>query len=172
MFWRFWRKGSLTERMNHKRVCIVYFRDQKLQVWALYLGKIVCFLLPVMLSLLHGDYLEDAGEGLLVLFLDGISPEEDDQVAWKTEYRWGQGELSAHLPCHWCPSWTRPVDGGCGGPGWCWGAGRRGDGPAGSRRSCYTLRHQLQFSPPCEETAFWLWKSFLREDRQGIKAEK
>ena len=40
-----------------------------------------------MLSLLYGDYLEDAGKGLLVLFLDGLSPEKDDQVAWKTEYR-------------------------------------------------------------------------------------
>ena len=27
----------------------------------------------------------DAGKGLLVLFLDGLSSEEDDQVAWKTE---------------------------------------------------------------------------------------
>ena len=40
-----------------------------------------------MLSLLDGDYLHDAGEGLLVLLLDGLSPEEDDQVAGKTEYR-------------------------------------------------------------------------------------
>ena len=125
-----------------------------------------------MLSLFHGDYLEVAGDGLLVLFLGGLSPEEDDQVAWKIEYRWGQGELSAHLPCHWCPSWTRSVYGGYGGQGWRWGAGRRGrrgDGPAGSRKSCYTLRHQLQFSLPCEETSFWLWRSLLREDRQGIK---
>ena len=38
-----------------------------------------------MLSLLHGDYLADAGKGLLVLFLEGLSSEEDDQVAWKTE---------------------------------------------------------------------------------------
>ena len=76
--------------MNHKRVCIAYFRDQKLQVSVLYLVKIVFIffiLLPVMLSLLHGDYLEDAGKGLLVLFLDGLSPEEDNQVAWKTEHR-------------------------------------------------------------------------------------
>ena len=51
------------------------------------MGKIDFILLLVMLSLLHGDYLEDAGEGLLVLFLDGLSPDEDDQVAWKTEYR-------------------------------------------------------------------------------------
>ena len=36
------------------------------------MGKIVFILLPVILSLLHGDYLEDAGEGLLVLFLDGL----------------------------------------------------------------------------------------------------
>ena len=55
---------------------------------ALYFGKIVNFLLlPVMLSLLHGDYLEVAGDGLLVLFLGGLSREEDDQVAWKIEYR-------------------------------------------------------------------------------------
>ena len=77
-------------------------------------------------------------KGSLFSFLMVFFPEEDDQVAWKTEHRWGQRELSDHLPCHWCPSWTRPVDGGCGGPGWFWGAGRRGDGPAGSRRSCYT----------------------------------
>ena len=50
-------------------------------------------------------------------------------------------------------------------------AGRR-RWAAGSRRSCYALGHQLQFSLPWEKTAFWLWKSFLREDRQGIKAEK
>ena len=46
----------------------------------------IFFLLPVMVSMLHGDYLEDAGEGLLVIFFDGLSPEEDNQVDWKTEY--------------------------------------------------------------------------------------
>ena len=51
------------------------------------MGKIDFILLLVMLSLLHGDYLEDAGEGLPVIFLGGLSPEEDDQVAWQTEYR-------------------------------------------------------------------------------------
>ena len=74
--------------MNHKRVCIVYFRDQKITGLSSIFGQNYFFIwFLVILSLLHGDYLEDAGEGLLVLFLDGLSPEEDDQVAWKTEYR-------------------------------------------------------------------------------------
>ena len=36
--------------------------------------------------MLYGDYLEDAGKGLLVLFLDGLTQEEDNQVAWKTDH--------------------------------------------------------------------------------------
>ena len=43
----------------------------------------------------HRDFLEDAGKGLLVLYLDLLFPLEDNQVSWKTEYRWDQGELFA-----------------------------------------------------------------------------
>ena len=96
---------------------------------------------------------------------------ENNQVAWKTEHRWGQRELSAHLPCHWWPSWTRPVDGGCGDPGWCWGAGRMGDGPAGSRRSCITLRHQ--FSLYVRKLHFGYEKvSWEKTDRESKKRSR
>ena len=50
------------------------------------MGKIVLILIPAMLSLLHVDSLEDTSKRLLVLFLDGLSPEEFE-VIWNTENR-------------------------------------------------------------------------------------